>query len=257
MSKKDGVVTGASGGASIADESSESIVGSPIVGPSGEDNTTTPDKKITIDNAVRTMADKFYAKIVDGLPEGRVLLPAEEIALKAGCTKKALAVKTKEEAVRNERIALADILKDEVMEGLSFLTGNSHLTRFALDKIAQTTIKHRVGERGTRSDSGEGAEINLEDDLASMLGDIDIDACLEEMTDLRDTRSRSIGGTKKAKAEDDPLFAEIEAIVPTLRELVMSQGKDVALYCLKAIGKDNDFSVVRMKAQEGVDTTAA
>ena len=245
MSKKDRVVTGASGGASIAESSSESLVGSPIVEPRGGDNTV---KKITIDNAVRTMADKFFAKIVEGLPEGRVLQPAEEIALKAGCTKKALQVKTAEEALRNERIALADVLKGEVMEGLSFLNGNSSLMRFALDKVSQTTILHRVGERGTRT--GDDVEaVHLEDDLASLLGDIDIDACLEEMTDLRDTRSKSLGGTKKAKAEDDPLFAEIENVVPTLRELLMSQGKDVALYCMKAIGKDNAYSVVRMKAE--------
>ena len=251
--KKDEVVTGASGGASVAESKGESIVGSPVCEPSGGDNTV---KKITIDNAVRTMADKFFAKIVDGLPEGRVLQAAEEIALKAGCTKKALQVKTAEEALRNERIGLADILKVEVMEGLTFLNGNSSLMRHALDKIAQTTSLHRVGERGTRT--GDDVEaIHLEDDLAILLGDIDIDACLEEMTDLRDTRSRSLGGTKKAKAEDDPLFAEIESVVPTLRELLMSQGKDVALYCMKAIGKDNDYSVVRMKAQEAVDTTAA
>jgi len=238
------------GGVTVAGDKAESLVGSKVPPPASEDNTTTPDKKITVDNAVRTMADGFYAKIVAGLPEGRALLAAEEIALKAGCIKKALVVKTKEEELRNERIALADILKDEVMEGLHFLTGNSSLTRYALDKIAQTTILHRVGERGTRSDSGEGVEIHLEDDLADLLGSIDIDACLDEMTDLRDTRSRSINGTKKAKAEDDPLFAEIESIVPTLRELLMSQGKDVALYCMKAIGKDNDFSIVRMKAAE-------
>ena len=233
-------------GVTVAESKGESMVGSGIAEPSGEDNTI---KKITVDNAVRTMADGFYAKVVEGLPEGRTLQPAEEIALKAGCIKKALAVKTKEEEVRNERVALADVLKGEVMEGLSFLNGNSSLTRYALDKIAQTTILHRIGERGTRT--GDDVEaLHLEDDLADLLGDIDIDACLDEMTDLRDTRSRSLGGKKKSKAEDDPLFAEIESIVPTLRELLMSQGESVALYCMKAIGKDNDFSVVRMKAAE-------
>lgn len=234
-------------GVTVATETAGGVgAGSPIAEPSEGDNTV---KKITVDNAVRTMADGFYARIVAGLPEGRVLQAAEEIALKAGCVKKALAVKTKEEALRNERHELANVLKEDIMEGLSFLNGNSSLTRYALDKIAQTTILHRVGERGTRSSDVEEA-IHLEDDLAALLGDIDLDACLEEMTDLRDTRSRSLGGTKKAKAEDDPLFAEIAAIVPTLRELLMSQGKDIALYCMKAIGKDNDFSVVRMKAAE-------
>lgn len=259
MEKKDKVVVGSSdvgsvesvtgaGGVTAASETAGGKgAGSPIAEPSGGDNTI---KKITIDNAVRTMADAFYAKIVAGLPEDRVLLAAEEVALKAGCVKKALAVKTKEEALRNDRHALADILKDEVMEGLSFLNGNSSLMRYALDKVAQTTILHRVGERGTRpGSSGEDVDLHLEDDLASLLGDIDLDACLDEMTDLRDTRSRSLGGKKKAKAVDDPLFAEIESIVPTIRELVLSQGKEVALYCMKAIGKDNDFSVVRMKAE--------
>ena len=235
------------GGVSTATSTAGSVeAGSEIAEPSGGDNTV---KKITVDNAVRTMADGFFARIVAGLPEGRTLQPAEEVALKAGCTKKALAVKTKEEEVRQERIALADILKGEVMDGLAFLNGNSALTRYALDKIAQTTILHRVGERGTRT--GDDIEaVHLEDDLADLLGDIDIEDCLAEMTDLRDTRSRSLGGTKKAKTEDDPLFAEIESVVPTLRELVMSQGKDIALYCMKAIGKDNDYSVVRMKAAE-------
>ena len=235
------------GGVKVVEvEGSKSGVGEPVAEPRGEDNTM---KKITVDNAVRTMADGFYAKIVANLPEGRTLQAAEEIALKAGCIKKALAVKTKEEALRNERVELAVILKDEVMEGLSFLNGNSSLQRYALDKISQTTIMHRVGERGTRT--GDDVEaVHLEDDLASLLGDIDIDACLEEMTDLRDTRSRSLGGKKKDKAEDDPLFAQIEEIVPTLREVLMSQGESVALYCMKAIGKDNDFSVVRMKASE-------
>lgn len=237
------------GGVTVVEKTGGSVAaGSPIIEPE-TDNTNSPDKKITIDNAVRTMADAFYARIVEGLPEGRVLQAAEEIALKAGCVTKALIVKKKEEAVRNERIALADILKDEVMEGLSFLSGNSSLKRYALDKISQTTIKHRIGERGTRPNSGEDVDLHLEDDLAALLGDIDLDACLEEMTDLRDTRTRSLGGKKKAKSEDDPLFAEIDAIVPTLRELLMSQGKDVALYCMKAIGKDNDFAVTRMKAE--------
>ena len=241
MKKTDG-----SGGVTVASKTAGSVgAGSPVIEPSGEDNTI---KKITVDNAVRTMADSFFAKIVAGLPDGRTLQAAEEIALKAGCIKKALAVKIKEEALRNERHELANVLKEDVMTGLSFLNGNSSLTRYALDKIAQTTILHRVGERGTRSSDVEEA-IHLEDDLAALLGDIDLDACLEEMTDLRDTRSRSLGGTKKAKAEDDPLFAEIAEIVPTLRELIMSQGKDVALYCMKAIGKDNDFAVTRMKAE--------
>lgn len=236
------------GGVSAANETAGSVgAGSPVAEPSGGDNTI---KKITIDNAVRTMADQFFAKVVAGLPEGRVLQAAEEIALKAGCTKKALAVKTKEEALRNERHELANVLKEEVMEGLTFLNGNSSLMRFALDKIAQTTIHHRVGERGTRSTDDLEAAIHLEDDLTALLSDIDLDACLEEMTDLRDTRSRSLGGKKKPKAEDNPLFAEIESVVPTLRELLLSQGKEVALYCMKAIGKDNDYSVVRMKAAE-------
>ena len=235
------------GGVTVASKTAGGVeAGSGVGEPGGEDNTI---KKITVDNAVRTMADNFYAKIVAGLPEGRVLLAAEEIALKAGCVKKALAVKTKEEALRNERHELANVLKEDIMEGLSFLSGNSSMKRYALDKIAQTTILHRVGERGTRSSDVEEA-IHLEDDLAALLGDIDLDACLEEMTDLRDTRSRSLGGTKKIKAEDNPLFAEIESIVPTLRELLMSQGKDVALYCMKEIGKDNDFAVVRMNAAE-------
>ncbi len=235
-------------GVSVASETAGGVgAGSDIAEPSGGDNTI---KKITVDNAVRTMADQFYAKVVAGLPEGRVLQAAEEIALKAGCIKKALAVKTKEEALRNERHEMANILKEEVMEGLSFLNGNASLTRFALDKIAQTTILHRVGERGTRSSDDLEAAVHLEDDLTALLGDIDLDACLDEMTDLRDTRSRSLGGKKKAKSEDDPLFAEIESVVPTLRELLLSQGKEVALYCMKAIGKDNDYSVVRMKAAE-------
>ena len=246
MTTENNEVVASASGVTVAESKSESLVGSPIVEPSGGDNTV---KKITVDNAVRTMADKFYADVLAKLPEGRTLQPAEEIALKVGCVKKALLVKTKEEAVRQERIELADVLKDEVMDGLSFLNGNSSLTRYALDKIAQTTILHRIGERGTRT--GDDIEaIHLEDDLADLLGDIDIDTCLDEMTDLRDTRSRALGGTKKAKAEDDPLFAEIESIVPTLKELLMSQGESVALYCMKAIGKANDFSVVRMKAAE-------
>jgi hypothetical protein len=235
------------GGTSVAVATAGGVsAGSGVSEPSGGDNTV---KKITVDNAVRTLADKFFESIVAGLPEGRVLLAAEEGALKAGCVKKALAVKAKEEAIRQERHDIAGVLKDDIMDGLSFLNGNSSLQRYALDKIAQTTILHRVGERGTRT--GDDVEaLHLEDDLASMLGDIDIDSCLDEMTDLRDTRSRSLGGTKKAKSEDDPLFAQINEVVPTLRELLMSQGKEVALYCMKAIGKANDFSVVRMKAAE-------
>lgn len=237
------------GGVTIASESAGGVTaGSPIVEPSGGDNTV---KKITVDNAVRTMADAFFAKIVAGLPEGRTLLAAEEKALKAGCVKKALAVKTKEEALRNERQDTAELLAVEVMEGLSFLNGNASLLRYALDKIAQTTIKYRVGQRGTRPGSdGDEVDLHLEDDLAALLGDIDLDACLDEMTDLRDTRSRSLGGKKKAKAENDPLFAEIESIVPTIRELIMTEGETVARYCMKFIGKENDFAVTRMKAAE-------
>ena len=225
--------------------------GEGITEPGNGDNTGTPDKKITVDNAVRTLADQFYAKIVAGLPEGRTLQAAEEIALKAGCVKKALAVKTKEEKIRNERQEVAELLAADVLEGLSFLNGNASLMRYALDKVAQTTIKHRVGQRGTRPGSdGEEIDLHLEDDLAALLGDIDLDACLDEMTDLRDTRTRSLSGKKKDKSEDDPLFAEIEAAVPTIRELIMQEGETVARYCMKFIGKQNDFAVTRMKAAE-------
>lgn len=236
------------GGTSAANETAGDVgAGSPVAEPSGGDNTI---KKITVDNAVRTMADNFYAKIVAGLPEGRVLQAAEEKALKAACVKKALVVKTKEEALRNERQEIAELLADEVLEGLSFLNGNASLLRYALDKVAQTTIKHRVGQRGTRPGSDEEVDLHLEDDLTALLSDIDLDACLDDMTDLRDTRSRSLGGKKKAKSEDDPLFAEIETAVPTIRELIMREGETVARYCMKFIGKQNDFAIVRMKAAE-------
>ena len=129
---------------------------------------------------------------------------------------------TKEEKLRNERHELANVLADTVMEGLAFLNGNAALMRYALDKVSQSTILHRVGQRGTRPGSDEEVDLHLEDDLASLLGDIDLDMCLDEMTDLRDTRSRSLGGKKKAKTEDDPLFAEIESVVPTIKELLMS-----------------------------------
>lgn len=238
------------GGVSVAEKGSGSVkAGSPIVEPE-TDNT----KKvvISIDNAVRTLADQFYARVISGLPEGRVLVAAEEIALKKKCTAKALQVKKLEQKEREERQAIAELLAVEVMDGLSFLTGNAELIRFTLDKVAQTTILHRVGQRGTRPGSEDEDAIVLADDLDSLLGDIDLEACLDEMTDLRDIRTRSLSGTKKKKvaSEDDPVMIEINTIVPTLRELIMTHGETVARYCMKAIGKQNDFSVIRMKAAE-------
>ena len=230
---------------------------------------------VTVDNAVRSLADRFFIKVAgrDNLPLigeavrpdnpdygtlGRVLEPAEMQGLLKKLIGKALLVKKKEQDVRNARQVEAEEISVVILGELDFLSGNKDLLRHALDRIAVKTAHHRIYNKSVGGSIEEkDLAITLSDDLESLLGDIDLDAELETMTELRDTRVKTVGmGKKKEKAstETDPTMIRINEVVPTLQDLLIEKGETIARYCMKHIAKTQEFQCLRMvtKDKEGV-----
>ena len=170
---------------------------------------------------------------------------------------KALIVKKKEQAVREERQGEAEDISVIIMDELGFLAGNKDMQRYALDMIAEKTCHHRMYNKSVGGSIEEkDTAITLSDDLESLLGDIDLDAELDAMTDLRDTRVKTVGmGKKKDKAdsENDPVIIQIREVVPSLQELLIEKGETIARYCMKYIAKTHEFQCLRMvtKDKEG------
>ena len=230
---------------------------------------------VTVDNAVRSLANQFFVKVAgkDNLPLlgdavrpdnpnygtlGRVLEPAEVQGLLKKLIGKALLVKKKEQDVRDARQVEAEEVSVVILGELDFLSGNKDLLRHALDRIAVKTAHHRMYNKSVGGSIEEkDLAITLSDDLESLLGDIDLDAELETMTELRDTRVKTVGmGKKKEKAstETDPTMIRINEVVPTLQDLLIEKGETIARYCMKHIAKTQEFQCLRMvtKDKEGV-----
>ena len=232
---------------------------------------------VTVDNAVRSLANTFFIQIAgkDNLPLvgdavrpdepdfgtlGRELLPAEVAGLQKKLIGKALIVKKKEQDLRDARQAEAEEVSVVILGELDFLSGNKDLLRHALDRVSVITCHHRMYNKSVGGSIEEkDTAVTLSDDLESLLGDIDLDAELEAMTELRDTRVKTAGmGKKKEKvsSETDPTMIRINEVVPTLQELLIEKGETIARYCMKHIAKTQEFQCLRMvtKDKEGVET---
>ncbi|MCK5615971.1 hypothetical protein KAR91_79650 [Candidatus Pacearchaeota archaeon] len=232
---------------------------------------------VTVDNAVRSLANQFFVKVAgkDNLPLlgdavrpdnpdygslNRVLEPAEVQGLLKKLIGKALLVKKKEQDVRDARQLEAEEVSVVILGELDFLSGNKDLLRHALDRISVKTAHHRMYNKSVGGSIEEkDLAITLSDDLEDLLGDIDLDAELETMTELRDTRVKTVGmGKKKEKAstETDPTMIRINEVVPTLQDLLIEKGETIARYCMKHIAKTQEFQCLRMvtKDKEGVET---
>lgn len=226
---------------------------------------------VTVDNAVRGLADRFFIKVAgkDNLPliAGQVrpdepdygtlrreLQPAEVQGLLKKLIGKALLVKKKEQAVRETRQGEAEEISVIIMEELDFLAGNKDMQRYALDMIAVKTCHHRMYNKSVGGSIEEkDLAITLADDLESLLGDIDLDAELDAMTDLRDTRVKTVGmGKKKDKAssETDPVIIQIREVVPSIQDMLSEKGETIARYCMKFIAKTHEFQCLRMVTKE-------
>ena len=229
---------------------------------------------VTVDNAVRTLADQFFLQVAgrDNKPliegqvrpddpdfgtVGRELLPAEVQGVMKKLIGKALLVKRKEQELRETRQSEAEEISVVILEELAFLAGNKDMTRYALDMIAVKTCAHRMYNKSVGGSIEEKDHaITLSDDLEDLLGDIDLDAEIDAMTDLRDTRVKTVGmGKKKDKAdsENDPVIIKIREVVPPLQELLIEKGEAIARYCMKYIAKTEEFQCLRMitKDKEG------
>jgi hypothetical protein len=235
---------------------------------------------VTVDNAVRSLADTFFIKVAGRgnlpliagqvRPEnpdygtlGRELQPAEVQGLLKKLIGKALLVKRNEQVQREERQGEAEEIAAVVMGELDFLAGNKDMQRYALDMLAVKTCHHRMYNKSVGGSIEEkDTAITLADDLESLLGDIDLDAELDAMTELRDCRvqTRGMGKTKdKASSETDPVIIQIREVVPSLQELLIEKGETIARYCMKFIAKTHDFQCLRMttkakESEEGVET---
>jgi len=241
----------------------------------------TTDNKIgvTVDNAVRKLADKFYRQVagVDNIPLigeavrpdepdfgtiGRELTPAEVQGVMKKLLGKALLVKRKEQALRDDRQLAAEEIAELIMGELDFLAGNKDMQRYALDMLAVKTCHHRMYNKSVGGSIAEkDLAITLSDDLEDLLGDIDLDAELDAMTELRDTRVKTVGMSKKKKAstETDPVIIQIREVVPSLQEMLIDKGETIARYCMKHIAKVHEFQCLRMttkakESEEGVET---
>lgn len=222
---------------------------------------------VTVDNAVRSLANQFFAKVAgrDNLPLigdavrpddpdygtlGRALLPAEVQGLMKKLIGKALLVKKKEQVQREERQGEAEEISVLIMEELDFLAGNKDMQRYALDMIAVKTCHHRMYNKSVGGSIEEkDTAITLADDLEDLLGDIDLDAELDAMTELRDCRVQTRGmGKKKDKAdsENDPVIIQIREVVPSIQDLLIDKGETIARYCMKFIAKKYEFQCLRM-----------
>ena len=235
---------------------------------------------VTVDNAVRSLAQQFYDKVagkdnrvlLDGevRPDnpdygtiGRELLPAEIIGVMKKLIGKALLVKKKEQVQREERQGEAEELSVLIMEELSFLSGNKDMERYALDMIAVKTCHHRMYNKSVGGSIEEKDHaITLSDDLEDLLGDIDLDAELDAMTELRDCRVQTRGmGKKKDKAstDTDPVIIQIREVVPSIQDMLIEKGETIARYCMKYIAKTHEFQCLRMttKAKESEEGEVA
>ena len=235
---------------------------------------------VTVDNAVRSLANQFFEKVAgkDNLPLiagqvrpdnpdygnlGRELQPAEVQGLLKKLIGKALLVKKKEQVQREERQSEAEEISVIIMEELSFLAGNKDMERYALDMIAVKTCHHRMYNKSVGGSIEEkDTAITLSDDLEDLLGDIDLDAELDAMTELRDCRVQTRGmGKKKDKAssENDPVIIQIREVVPSIQDLLIDKGETIARYCMKFIAKTHEFQCLRMttKAKEGEEGEVA
>ena len=230
---------------------------------------------VTVDNAVRKLADQFFTKVAgkdnkvllagevrpddpDFGTVGRELLPAEIQGLMKKLIGKALLVKKKEQDVRDARQSEAEEISVVILEELSFLAGNKDMQRYALDMIAVKTCAHRMYNKSVGGSIEEkDTAITLADDLESLLGDIDLDAEIDAMTDFRDTRVKTAGNKKeKVSSETDPVIIQIREVVPPLQELLIEKGEAIARYCMKYIAKTQEFQCLRQVTKEKEGDTA-
>lgn len=226
---------------------------------------------VTVDNAVRKLADQFFIQVAgkdnkvllagevrpddpDFGTVGRELLPAEIQGLMKKLIGKALLVKKKEQEIRDARQSEAEEISAVILEELSFLAGNKDMQRYALDMIAVKTCAHRMYNKSVGGSIEEkDTAITLADDLESLLGDIDLDAEIDAMTDFRDTRVKTAGMSKKkekASSEIDPVIIQIREVVPPLQELLIEKGEAIARYCMKYIAKTQEFQCLRQVTKE-------
>ena len=235
---------------------------------------------VVVDNAVRTLADNFFRQIAgaDNMPLlpgqtrpstpdygtlGRELSAAEVQGLMKKLINKALLVKKKEQELREARQAEAEEISAIIMEELSFLSGNKDMQRYALDMIAVKTCHHRMYNKSVGSSIEErDTTITLAADIEDLLSDIDLDAELDAMTELRDCRVRTIGTSEKKEkpsSDKDPVLIQIREVVPSLQEILIDKGETIARYCMKHIAKVHDYQCLRMttKAKEEVAETVA
>ena len=231
---------------------------------------------VTVDNAVHSLANQFFLKVAgrDNLPLlagqvrpdnpdygtlGRELLPAEVQGLQKKLIGKALLVKKKEQSVREERQSEAEDISVLIMDELDFLNGNKDMQRYALDMISVKTCHHRMYNKSVGASIEEkDTAVTLADDLESLLGDIDLDAEIDAMTEMRDCRIKTVGmGKKKDKAssENDPVIRQIREVVPSIQEMLIEKGETIARYCMKFIAKTHEFQCLRMttKAKDEVE----
>ena len=238
----------------------------------------TTDNKIgvTVDNAVRQLADTFFLQIAgkDNKPligeavrpdnpdfgtVGRELLPAEVQGVMKKLIGKALLVKKKEQVQREERQGEAEELSVLIMEELSFLSGNKDMERYALDMIAVKTCHHRMYNKSVGGSIEEkDTAVTLSSDIEDLLGDIDLDAEIDAMTEMRDCRIKTVGmGKKKDKAssENDPVILQIREVVPSIQDMLIEKGETISRYCMKFIAKTHEFQCLRMttKAKDEVE----
>lgn len=235
---------------------------------------------VTVDNAVRSLADTFFIKVAgrDNLPLlagqvrpaepdygtlGRELLPAEVTGLLKKLVGKALLVKKKEQEIREARQEEAEEISILILDELDFLSGNKNMLRYALDMIAVKSCHHRMYNKSVGASIEEkDTAVTLSMDIEDLLGDLDLDAEIDAMTDLRDTRVKTVGMGKtkdKAASVDDPIMLQIKEVVPSIQELLAEKGETIARYCMKFIAKTQEFQCLRMttKAKDEVDVVEA
>ena len=201
--------------------------------------------KVAIDNAVRNMASEIVKQIL--VKVGREVSDLEMAAIQTKALQQALKLKEKESVVRVAREKEAGVIAFEVLEAMESLADNRAILRYGLDKLGKH-VGLRVYNKNTDGGVNPTGEPELEDDISALFDGMDMEGMIDDMTHLRDNRTRTVGGAS-SKKEKDPLLIELDKRIPTLTEILLSKGETVARYAIESFKKSHEFNVIKAKAE--------
>lgn len=196
-----------------------------------------------LDKATEAMAKRKFDEMVASLGEkGRVLSDTEAAGVMQKCKTWALQVKATAATLEAKEQTSAEVLATALDDGMADFKVNPNYVRMVLAGIGKS-LGYNVHQSGTRGENAKELEINLDDELSSELdalfGAEDADDLTMEFLTTKENRSRDVtkGTSARPKVEDDPVFQQIKAAIPTLAEVLqgeIDEGLDAGRVAVKA-----------------------